>query len=355
MASDAMFFNKGTNNYICKNRTYVLYLPQWKGGYMEVATSLARGVRSVAPVDAAYDAACKRMLSEKVVLSRILHEWVDGFDSVTPEEIERTCFEGDPRIGEEPVERDEHASYERVRQLNVEDSTVGEGENSFDVRFAARNPGADADAGEVLLVEVDVEAQNKFDPGYPLTKRGVYYAGRMLSMQGSDVVANSHYERLRKVISVWVCVNVPEDKTKTVTRFSLEQENLEGGAVFKRGSYDLVDVIVVCLGEEAESAQGTLGLLGTLFARNMSVSDKLARLRDEFGIALTREQEGLVEDMCNLSVGVREAGRKEGRKETLAAAVRDLKESLSLTEDEALDALRVPEEDRASIRELVNR
>ena len=101
--------------------------------------------------------------------------------------------------------------------------------------------------------------------------------------------------------------------------------------------------------------------MGTLFARDMSVSDKLARLRDEFGIALTREQEGLVEDMCNLSVGVREAGRKEGRREgrregrldALAAAVRDLKESLSLTEDEAFDALRVPEEDRAAIRELV--
>ena len=351
MVSDVMFFNKSINNYICKNRTNVLYLPQWKGGHMEVATSLARGVRSVAQVDAAYDAACKRMLSEKVVLSRILHEWVCGFDSVTPEEIERTCFEGDPRIGEEPVERDEHASYERVRQLNVEDSTVGEGENSFDVRFTARNPGADAN--EVSLVEVDVEAQNQFDPKYPITKRGTYYAGRMLSMQGSDVVAQSHYERLRKVISVWVCVKVPKNKAKTVTRFSLEQRNLEGGAVFNRRSYDLVDVIVVCLGEEAESARGTLGLLGTLFARDMSVSDKLARLRDEFGIALTREQEGLVEDMCNLSVGVREAGRKEGRKETLAAAVRDLKESLSLTEDEALDALRVPEEDRASIRELV--
>ena len=255
---------------------------------MEVATSLAKGVRSVAPLDAAYDAACKRMLSEKVVLSRILHDWVDGFDSVTPEEIERTCFEGNARIGEEPVERDEHASYERVRQLNVEDSTVGEGENSFDVRFTARNPGMDAN--DVSLVEVDVEAQNQFDPKYPITKRGTYYAGRMLSMQGSDVVANSHYERLRKVISVWVCVNVPEDKTKTVTRFSLEQENLEGGAVFKRGSYDLVDVIVVCLGGEAKSAQGTLGLLGTLFARDMSVSDKLARIRDDFGIALTREQ-----------------------------------------------------------------
>ena len=326
---------------------------------MEVATSLARGVKSVEPLDAAYDAACKRMLSEKVVLSRILHDWVDGFDSVTPEEIERTCFEGNARIGEEPVERDEHASYERVRQLNVEDSTVGEGENSFDVRFTARNPGADSN--EVSLVEVDVEAQNQFDPKYPITKRGTYYAGRMLSMQGSDVVAQSHYERLRKVISVWVCVKVPKNKAKTVTRFSLEQRNLEGGAVFNRRSYDLVDVIVVCLGEEAESTRGTLGLLGTLFARDMSVSDKLARLRDEFGIALTREQEGLVEDMCNLSVGVREAGRKEGRKEgrregrldALAAAVRDLKESLSLTEDEAFDALRVPEEDRAAIRELV--
>jgi hypothetical protein len=326
---------------------------------MEVATSLAKGVRSVAPLDSAYDAACKRVLSEKVVLSRILHDWVDGFDSVAPEEIEQTCFEGNPRIGEEPVGRDEHASYERIRQLNVEDSTVGEGDSSFDVRFAVRNPGADAN--EVLLVEVDVEAQNKFDPGYPITKRGIFYAGRMLSMQGANVVSHSKYERLRKVISVWVCVNVPEDKTKTVTRFSLGQENLVGGAVFNRGSYDLVDVIVVCLGKDAKSAQGTLGLLGTLFARDMSVSDKLTRLRDDFGIALTREQEGAVEDMCNLSVGVREAGRKEGRKEgrregrldALAAAVRDLKESLSLTEDEAFDALRVPEEDRAAIRELV--
>ncbi len=57
--------------------------------------------------------------------------------------------------------------------------------------------------------------------------------------------------------------------------------------------------------------------------------------------------------MCNLSVGVREQGRKEGRLDALAAAVRDLKDSLSLTEVEALDALRVPDEDRAAIRDLV--
>ncbi len=67
--------------------------------------------------------------------------------------------------------------------------------------------------------------------------------------------------------------------------------------------------------------------------------------------------------MCNLSVGVREQGRKEGREEgrkegrldALAAAVRDLKDSLSLTEVEALDALRVPDEDRAAVRDLVAR
>ncbi len=65
--------------------------------------------------------------------------------------------------------------------------------------------------------------------------------------------------------------------------------------------------------------------------------------------------------MCNLSVGVweqgrlegRKEGRKEGRLDTLAAAVCDLKDSLSLTEAEAFDALRVPEGDRAAVSELV--
>ena len=70
-------------------------------------TSIARGVRSVA---SDYDTACKRLLSEKQVLSRILHEWLHEFAKTNPCDIEHKCLEGEPRIGVDRVDRDEAAA-----------------------------------------------------------------------------------------------------------------------------------------------------------------------------------------------------------------------------------------------------
>lgn len=64
---------------------------------------------------------------------------------------------------------------------------------------------------------------------------------------------------------------------------------------------------------------------------------------------VTDEYEEKVSEMCNLSVGVREKGREEGRVETLVSAVRDMNETLGLTPDATLDALHVTGEERARI------
>ena len=165
---------------------------------MHKDSSTARAVRSVA---SDYDAACKRVLSEKQILARILHDYLDEFSGTSPEEIARTCFEGDPRVGTDPVGRD--AVAESVTVLANEDKTIAEGAVTFDIRFKAWYPcPSDTMERNLLCVELDVEAQSNFNPGYPLLKRGVFYGGRMLSMQGDGIVEKSHYERVRKVVSV---------------------------------------------------------------------------------------------------------------------------------------------------------
>ena len=306
---------------------------------MDDDTSLAKGIRSI---DDEYDAACKRLLSERQVLARIMHEWVGGFADASVRDIERECFEGDPLIGEEPVERDEHAEWSRVRGLVSEDATVEERTVTFDIRYVARVPG-----GGSVAVEVDVEAQRDYHPGYPILKRGIYYAARLLSMQGSNVVKESHYERLRRVCSIWVCTKPSVRNAGSVTRFRLTGEDLEGHATYRRRDYDLVEVIVVCLGTEEE--RGALGMLGVLLSERMSPEEKIGALERDYGMIMTEDIRGEVRDMCNLSMGIRQEGRKEGRKEGRVDDARNLMTNLGLGLEEALDALGIRGEERDEV------
>ena len=52
----------------------------------------------------------------------------------------------------------------------------------YDVRFDAIVPTAvhDAASQDVIRLIINVEAQTAFNPGYPLTKRAIYYCSRMI-------------------------------------------------------------------------------------------------------------------------------------------------------------------------------
>ena len=260
----------------------------------------------------ACDAACKQVLSEKQILSHILHDHVDEFKNANPQEIARCCFEGNPRVGTDPVGRSDS-----VRALTNEDSTPLEGEVFFDVRFEAYAPDSlDAADRDIVSVEVDIEAQNKFSPGYPLLKRGVFYAGRLLSLQGGKVVTHSHYERLRKVVSVWVCAHPPKEYAGTVTSFSLQPSQLVGHAKFEADHSNLVQVLLICLNDKNPgSSEGALGMLEVLFSTRIDARRKIYMLKAGYGIMVSEQFDKKVSDMCNLSVGYFEEGVEEGRKE----------------------------------------
>ena len=64
---------------------------------------------------------------------------------------------------------------------------------------------------------------------------------------------------------------------------------------------------------------------------------------------MTREIESEVLGMCNLSKGILERGKKERTVEV----IQDLMETLKLTMEQAMDALKVPEVDRDMYKALL--
>lgn len=111
-----------------------------------------------------YDAAVKRLLANKEILARILNGCVQEYQECSVEEIIQ-CIEDTPQIGEVPVHTDEEGSV-RIHGMSNEDTTLFEGTVRYDIRFSARLPKSIEGIGLII----NIEAQRKDNPGYPLVK-----------------------------------------------------------------------------------------------------------------------------------------------------------------------------------------
>ena len=59
----------------------------------------------------------------------------------------------------------------------------------------------------------------------------------------------SDYDGVKKVYSIWICVNPDKKVENTTVEYSMEQKNLVGVFPDDR-RYDLLSVILVCLSEQ---------------------------------------------------------------------------------------------------------
>ena len=279
-------------------------------GTMYRQTSLAMGISAseIREHQDRYDRACKRILSEKDVLGWILHECLEEFKGISPAEIASTCIDGDPEVGAVALHADDAAGT-LVSGLNSEDSSLDEGTVWYDIRFRALVPGT----GDLVGMIINVEAQGDFYPGYPLLKRAAYYCGRMISSQYGRVFTRSHYEKLQKVCSIWICPNPPVDFRNTITRYSLSEEQLVGHASLDQSEYDLVEMVLACPdGDQQQKGDGLLRLLGTLIASEKSAEERKEIISDEFGIAMSERLSDEVAEMSNVSKGLEEMWYRQG-------------------------------------------
>ena len=288
---------------------------------MNTDTTIAKNIR-VADEKASYDAACKRLLSEKIILAWIMKNCLEEYRDCDVEEIAEKYIEGTPQVGEVAVAPDESNRASMIQGAGNEDASLTEGTVTYDIRFLATAPVS----GELIRLILNVEAQNDFYPGYPLIKRGIYYCSRMVSAQYGTDFTNSHYENIKKVYSIWICMNPPKSRENSITRYYIAEENLVGSVKERKADYDLMAAVMICLGKEADAGTDLLKLLNVLLSTETGSQDKCQILEEDFHIRMTIALESEVSLMCNLSKGVEEKGFKKGRQEGIIAMVSALKD-----------------------------
>lgn len=321
---------------------------------MEVNTPLAEDIHAT-DQNAKYDAACKKLLSQKIILAWIMKSCLDEYRSCDVKEIVEKYIESQPQVSEVAVAPDE-TNVTKIRGIGNVDTSLTEGKVTYDIRFLASAPASN----EMIQLIINVEAQNQFKPGYPLIKRGIYYCSRMISAQYGTEFVHSEYQNIKKVYSIWVCMAPPEDRHNSITRYRLVEENLIGDVKEPVRNYDLLSVVMLCLGgADGEHYDGVLKLLDVLLSSEAGIPEKRQVLQDEFDIPMTETLVSEVQTMCNLSQGVEERGRikghAEGRTEGLLDSVRNLMASMGWSAERAMDALRLSDDERAKCIGLLQR
>ena len=283
---------------------------------MKISTTVAQDLGTWQE-EQALDAACCRLLANKIILAHILQGCLPEYEHCSIPEL-LPCLEGTPEICSAPVDQDA-LNPGRIRGENTADKSITEGNVNFDILFSVRTP----NGRESRQIFINVESQNDWDPGYPLLKRAFYYCGRLLSRQKGIVFQNSDYQKLQKVYSLWVYLDPPKSKENTLTAFRMKEENLVGQAKYDKMNYDMVSMMLICLGQPDRKQEDIIHLLSVLLSTEMDPDVKKEILEREYDIPMTIEMKKEAETMCgighaiarkNLEKGM-EKGRLEGKQE----------------------------------------
>ena len=57
---------------------------------------------------------------------------------------------------------------------------------------------------------------------------------------------------MKKVYSIWICMNPPKKRRGTITRYRIQEEDVVGKVRENEKNYDLLTAIMVCLGTKEE-------------------------------------------------------------------------------------------------------
>ena len=306
---------------------------------------------------AQYDAACKRLLSEKSILAWILKDCVEEFQDIEPAEIAARYIEGTPQIGSVPVLLGESNAPSKIRGAATEDASLSEGTIHYDIRFLALVPGSQ----EHLELIINIEAQNAFYPGYPLITRAIYYCSRLLSAQYGVEFSGGDYGNIKKVYSIWICMQPPVERQNTITRYSIRETSLAGKVRERKAHYDLLTAVMVCLGkEDVPSPTRALRLLNVLLGRETAAEVKKQVMEEEFDLPMTDGLQNEVSMMCNLSQGVledgirighakghaegRAEGRAEERKTQNLKSILAIAKNIGVSYEKAMDLLEITDQ-----------
>lgn len=272
--------------------------------------------------EAQYDEKAKRLLGNKIILAHILAKTVDEFRGMDPKDVV-PYIEGEPLISMVPVESgltnasnrpteavngsviSKHAGS-RIVGLNTENTEINEGFIRFDIIFYVRMKDGNS------KVIINLETQKDEPTRYYLLNRAVFYVSRLISSQKERDFVGIHYNDIKQVYSIWICMNMHENSMAYV---HLTKDDLLGSNQW-RGGLDLLNIVMIGIAEEVpehDEKYEMHRLLSALLSMNLSVDEKLRIIETEYDIPVNDKIREDVSEMCNLSQGILEKGEARGK------------------------------------------
>ena len=254
-----------------------------------------------------YDEHARRLLADIGVLAYILMYAVEEFKDYTFEEA-KAAIEGEPEVHSRPV-RPDTSKPESIKGIFTESNIPGEGKLFFDIVFTVRSKD-----NIIEKMYINLEAQKTYYTHYDLVTRGVVYASRLISEQMDVEFTPANYDGAKKVYSIWICMNTPEETrdelqvADSITEYSITPHSIYNTQAdnVKYGRYDLLSVVFINLRDNLteDSSNKLIGMLSTLLTTKKSVEYKKEVLKNEYNLPMTREMEKEAAKMCNLSESI---------------------------------------------------
>ena len=177
--------------------------------------------------------------------------------------------------------------------MDTENSEINEGMIRFDIIFYVRMKDG------LSQIIVNVEAQKAEPSSYDILNRAIFYVSRMISSQKGRDFVKSNYNDIKRVYSIWICMNVDEH---SMSHIHLTKDDIIGSHNWK-GDIDLLNIVLLGLAEDLPKKAEKYELhrlLGALLSSKLKVD---------------------VSEMCNLSQGIEDRAYERGTANGLAKAV----------------------------------
>ena len=266
-------------------------------GHMAVReTYISKTLSALGDGVAKVDEKIKALLADKQILARILKYSVEEFKEYDILEIINRIEEVE--ILEVPVDAGlSHKSkneFGKISGSNTEDNVPGEGVIYYDIRFNVTK------GKKRIKVLINIEAQATTSVsrlGYHIENRMTYYLSRMISAQKEQEFFGSDYDKIKEVISIWICMDARKNED-SIIEYQLRPEVKFGENIHPEEINLLKGILIKIRGGKnmTQSKNKLIEMLEYVIADH-SVEEKKNYLKNECGVEMTKELERKVEAM----------------------------------------------------------
>ena len=177
---------------------------------------------------------------------------------------------------------------------------------------------------KIILAHILVKTVDEFygmnpkdEPAsYYILNRVVFCVSRLVFSQKERDFVKTNYNDIRRVFSIWVCMNMDENSMAYV---HLVKDDLLSSYQWK-GGLDLLNIVMIGIANEFpeyDEKYELHRLLNTILSMELSADEKLGIMETEYHIPVDDKMRKDVSAMCNLSQGIKENGIAIGKAEVV--------------------------------------